>query len=139
MFKRRCKITLDGKLPEGVKKDLAAEIPRHKDKWVVFTLEPINTRSNNQNSFYWAAVVPMVRDKLIEYGNSVDDEDTHEFLKKTGKLTRVIITPDEQVKTLMTTKKLSKAEFEQYLDNIRIWGAEHGLAIPFPNEHIYGI
>lgn len=95
-------------------------------------------RSTSQNNFYWSQIVPRVTAMFREYGNYVDDEDTHEFLKmRVGKLAQVIVLPsNEVVKGLGSTTKLSTMEFEAYLERIRAWVAPWGLVLPFPGEDI---
>ena len=97
-------------------------------------------RSTSQNNFYWSQIVPRVTAMFREYGNYVDDDDCHEFLKmRVGKLAQVIVLPNgEVVKGLGSTTKLSTMEFEAYLERIRAWAAPLGLVLPFPGEDIPG-
>jgi hypothetical protein len=108
-------------------------------KHLVLSLkEQKRKRSLNQNAYYWSVVVEAVTRMFREHGNYVDPEETHEFLKlRVGKLSRVIVTPDgEVVKSLGSTAKLSKMEFEAYLEQVRAWAAQWGCLIPLPNEEV---
>ena len=95
-------------------------------------------RSNNQNAYYWSVIIPAITAMFREYGNNVDGDDVHEFLKlRVGKLAQVFVTPDGEVmKGLGSTTKLSTMEFEVYLEKCRAFAAEHGVAIGLPNEEV---
>ena len=48
-----------------------------------------------------------------------------------------MVTPDGEVlKGLGSTAKLSTLEFEIYMEKCRAFAAEHGVAIPLPNEEV---
>lgn len=128
-----------GKPPTAVLHRLLDAVSLAGDKRLVLTLkEQKRRRSLNQNAYYWGVVVHAVTQMFREHGNYVDPEETHEFLKlRVGKLARVIVTPDgEVVKSLGSTAKLSKMEFEVYLEQIRAWAAQWGCIIPLPNEQV---
>lgn len=128
-----------GRVPASVWQRLGAAVAGLEDKTLVLSLkEQKRKRSLNQNAYYWGVVVEAVTQMFREHGNYVDAEEVHEFLKlRVGKLSRVIVTPDgEIVKSLGSTAKLSKLEFEAYLERVRAWAAEFGCVIPLPNEQV---
>lgn len=95
-------------------------------------------RSLNLNAFYWGFIVTPIMQALRDFGNMVDAEETHEFLKEhVGKLNQIIVTPDGEVhKAPGSTKKMSGSEMVKYIEIVRAWAAEVlGLPLPFPNEH----
>ena len=90
-----------------------------------------DTRSNQQNSFYWSVVVKIMAD----YCGYDRPEDMHEALKE-----RFNSEPRDHkgfIKIKSTTG-LNTVEFEEYLSRIKRWAAEEGLIIPNPNEVDYG-
>jgi hypothetical protein len=128
-----------GKIPTHILHRLIDAVSKAPGNRFVLTLkEQKRKRSLNQNAYYWGVVIPPILALLREHGNYVDAEDVHEFLKlRVGKLSRMIVTPDGEVqKSLGSTAKLSKMEFEAYLERVRAWAAEFGVAIALPNESI---
>lgn len=127
----------DGKIPTAVLHRLMDAVSRLPGKPFVLTLkEQKRKRSLNQNNYYFGVVVPAVTGMFREHGNYYDEHDVHEFLKlRVGKLAQNMLMPDgEVVKSLGSTAKLTTQEFEVYMEKIRAWAAEYGLAIPLPRE-----
>lgn len=94
-------------------------------------------RSDPQNRFYWGVVVPIVTQMFVEYGNEVDAEDVHRFLKgKVGGMTKPIVDRDGAVVTFVvdTSTKLTTYEWEVWMEKIRAWAASIDLFLPYPNE-----
>lgn len=95
------------------------------------------TRSNQQNRFYWSAMIPRLRQGLLEAGYPVfSDEQTHELLKlKYLKSTIINEETGEIIETLGSTRELTTAEFEVFLTSVRSWAAEYlNITLPIPNE-----
>lgn len=129
----------DGQLPDDAELRFIAELAHHSDKDVCITIErKRKKRSLNQNQYYWGVVIPLIRAMLEDYGNEVDDEETHSFLKEhVGKLTSSVV--DSVGRRLAVTKSsasLSTAEFEAYLLRVTAWASQEGVIIPSPNEHL---
>jgi hypothetical protein len=82
-------------------------------------------RSLKQNSYYHGVVVKLLSDFTGYEQGEMHEILKHQFLKK--------VNPDgfEYVKS---TAKLNTTEFEEYLENIKRWGAFLGCVIPDPNE-----
>jgi len=96
---------------------------------VVMVLEKWRqSRSDNQNRYYWGVVVRMIADEL-----GYSDEEAHEaikweFLRKLG----------VRITTVRSTADLSTVEFEEYLSKVRTWASiELNIMIPLPHEVIY--
>jgi len=125
-----------GKLTSYTRDSIKDCLTKYESKYVKITIEESKkTRSPGQNRYYWGIIIPMVKDMFTEYGNVVDSEDVHSFLKlEVGKLTKTIKTP-EKAYTVTSSRNLNTKQFEDYLEAIRAWGAEQGLIIPLPNEH----
>ena len=97
------------------------------------------SRSNPQNRYYWAVIVPLIRERLIELGNvGLSNEDTHYFLKEKFLEGRDIILADgEIVKGEPSTTVLSTSEAMDYYAQIQKFAAEIlDLLIPDPNEQL---
>ncbi|WP_020469687.1 recombination protein NinB [Zavarzinella formosa] len=130
-------IVTHGRLPEEVARQIGAVLRQLDGKRVVVSVkEAKRSRSKNQNAYYWSCVIPPIVDMFRDAGNYADAEDVHEFLKsEVGKLKRVLVTPDGEVKTAPgSTAKLNTMEFEVYLETVRAWAAEYRIEIPLPNE-----
>ena len=120
---------------------LSAEFAHHDGKDICITVErKRKKRSLNQNAYYWSVVIPLIRAKLEEYGNEVDDEETHSFLKEhVGKLTgSVVDSVGRRVAVTKSSASLTTAEFENYLLRVTAWAAQEGVIIPSPGEGRYG-
>jgi hypothetical protein len=86
-------------------------------------------RSSNENRYYFGVVVKMIS----EYTGD-DTDSTHEMLKLQFLIKHREGLPD----TIKSTAKLTTAEFEEYLENVRRWAATFfPLYIPLPNECDY--
>lgn len=92
-----------------------------------------DTRSERQNAYYWGVVIPIFADHLgfppKEY------RECHEYLKY-ERLPIFIKTPaGETIRTARSSASLKTNEFEDYMADLRKWGAEEfALNIPEPNE-----
>ena len=129
----------NGQLGDTAELQFLAELAHHSDKDVCITIErKRKKRSLNQNCYYWGVVIPLVRKLLEEYGNEVDDEETHSFLKEhVGKLTASVVGKSgRRVAITKSSASLSTAEFEEYILKITAWAATEGVVIPSPNEHL---
>lgn len=129
----------DCDIPSDVQFKLLAAFSEHNDKDVCITIErKRKKRSLSQNSYYWGVVIPAVQGLLNEYGNDVDEEETHGFLREhIGKLTASVL--DKNGRRLAIVKSstgLTTAEFEEYMLKVRAWAASEGVQIPEPNENL---
>lgn len=106
---------------------------------VTLTIEKyVRKRSNSQNAFYWAVVIPSVTKSIIETGNEWTDSDSHLmmrslFLKKSFLLN----SEGEFLDKIGSTTELSTAQWEDYITKIRAWSSTVlNTIIPMPNEYI---
>jgi hypothetical protein len=95
-------------------------------------------RSLPQNAYYWAAMLPMVKDGLREVGyNEVKSlDDAHEILKHLF-LKRKLSNDNtgDEIVIPGSTAKLTTIEFNTFIDEVIRWAAEYlGIQIPLPNE-----
>lgn len=121
-------LKLDLKSLEG--KELEIKITKKKKR-----------RSNPQNSYYWAVVVPVVKEGLIDAGFQRDvfsnTNAVHELLKSMfcPKVEVVNKETGEVLELPPTTTNLTTTNMMEYFEDIRQWGAEYlGINIPEPNE-----
>jgi hypothetical protein len=83
-------------------------------------------RSLNQNSYYWGCVLLHV----MEAGGFLTDEEAHDAMRM-----HFLVKRDGPLPTVRSTTELTTAEFEEYLEKIRILAAQMwGEYIPLPNE-----
>ncbi len=89
-------------------------------------------RSNAENRYYWGVIVRMVSDEM-----GIIPEEAHEFLK--GLFLKVgVEAQGKRYEIARSTANLSIADFEDYCEKCREWGAnELSLVIPFPNEIVF--
>ena len=104
----------------------------------LITARDYRKRSNQQNRYYWAVMVPIVRAGLQDLGfdDIEDNEDAHELLKelhlKKSILSRV--TGDE-IPIAGSTRKLTIFEMNEYIERVARWAAEYlGVFIPSPTQ-----
>ena len=86
-------------------------------------------RSLNQNSYYWGAVLKVIGDELGYFPEELHHCFATKFLKK------FIRMGTDDLETYRSTAKLSTVEFEEYLQQVRIFAStELEILVPLPNE-----
>jgi len=93
-------------------------------------------RSMSQNAYYFGVVIPLVQAMLVDYGNDVDPEEVHAFLKEhVGKLVSAVADKDgKRIAIVRSSATLSTVEWEAYMERIKRWAAEQGTFIPDPGR-----
>jgi len=122
----------NGQLSDGAELQFLAELSHHDGKDICVTVErKRKKRSLNQNQYYWGVVIPIIRNVLEEYGNEVDDEETHSFLKDhVGKLTSSVVdSVGRRVAITKSSASLTTGEFENYLLRVTAWAAQEICAL----------
>ena len=92
-------------------------------------------RSNRQNSYYWAVVVVMIRERVRELtGELWTNESIHDWLKVKFNSKEVIF--NDVVETIpKRSSELMVGQFMDYLAKIRTWAMDVlDLDIPEPNS-----
>lgn len=78
-------------------------------------------RSDSQNAYYWGVVLPL----LGEYcGYEV--QEIHEVMR----MKFLLVHPNGRMPFVRSTSDLNTAEFSEYVEQCRRFGAELGVAIP---------
>jgi hypothetical protein len=91
-----------------------------------------NSRTLNQNAYYWGVVVT----RLAGYLGYFPDE-IHEVLKQKFLPAKSIALKNEEVVIPQSTSTLDTIQFEEYLEQIRIWAVRDlEFTLPLPNEDI---
>ena len=114
-------------------------------KFDVWVIPEKAKRSIPQNAFYWGVVL-----KIISIETGDDCESIHEYfkeivfksffdrLKATQGSKEINVSFDVRVyvvKQEVSTTKLTKALFDEYIELIRVWGLEFlGITIPHPTQ-----
>jgi hypothetical protein len=97
----------------------------------------METRSLQQNRYYWKVVVKALQDKAAAEGNPIDKEYAH-------RLAMIAIGHSEYVTRwgIVTlepkpTRDMLVSEYEEILERVRVWAAQHlETDILLPNEGI---
>jgi hypothetical protein len=118
--------TKDGKLVLEKPERYQTYIKSIGNRKVVMVLKtPKKPRSLNQNDYYWAVVVQMIAD---ETGFTPDE--AHEAIKWLFLRKQL-----GNIFTVRSTSILNTIEFENYVEQVRIWAqTELNIKIPLPNE-----
>ena len=97
-----------------------------------------NRRSLLQNSYYWAAVVPLVHEGLRDMGNDVSLQETHDFLKARFNYKEIVNQVTGEVLNVpLSTTELNKEQFGIYIERITQFAAEYlNVTIPAPNSQM---
>jgi hypothetical protein len=104
----------------------------------IATIKKANTRSQNQNAYYWGVVCQLVYEGLKDLGFDTvrNKDDAHEVMKN------LFLTTKEEVNGVTITKvkstrTLSRAEFIDYLTHIETWASDYlSVNIPAPNTQL---
>lgn len=95
----------------------------------------LKKRSQPQNRFYFGPVIQCVREWLNEQGYNFDATETHEFIvRHIWKYTEVTMIDGVPYEKRLSSTKLSTKDWEDNIEKVRQYGAEHGFFVPFPNE-----
>jgi hypothetical protein len=96
-------------------------------------------RSNDQNSYYWGIVVPLVFKGLKDAGfDEVKTVEDAHLIMKSLFLKKFIPGKDgEGMEIVRSTTDLKTIEFSEFLLSVWQWAAEYlGVQIPEPNEQL---
>ena len=139
-YKFTAKVT-NGKFPESEAKMIGHRIKEFDGKFLTIELREFHpTRSNQQNRFVFGVIYPAIKAHLQKFGAVMSIEEIHEFtVARVWCHTQAVVMPDGEVYTKrLSSTKLSKAEWQEFIEVTRAYWAERGLMLPHPNDHIYG-
>lgn len=99
------------------------------------TFKPRKYRTNSQNAYYWAIMVPMIKDGLRDagYDEIKTNNDAHDVLKALFHKKEIINKITGELITTIpgSTVDMSTSEFKQYMEDIAKWAAQN-LSINIP-------
>ena len=125
-------INKNGTLPRIITSLIVKYMRKTQGMLITVTYQAIKpTRSLLQNKYYWGVVIAMLA-REIGYTPEV----MHEYMKEIFLSASYLGMPDGQGLTYHpSTKTLSKKEFDDYIQKIRIWAGDFlSLDIPLPNQ-----
>jgi len=110
--------------------EYAKRLLQETDKPIIITVsKQKRQRSINQNAYYFGVVLKIMGEELGYFVDDLHHALATKFLKK------VIDLGDESIETYRSTATLTTIQFEEYLQNIRIFASsELNIFIPLPNE-----
>lgn len=119
-------VSANGQL--ALPKEILANLSELAGRRVHITVEDCaQTRSDNQNAYYWAAVVKPITDAFNEAGERFDTETVHEILKY--KFLRVVVpdmeTGEVRFDYVRSTTSLKTFEFCLYVEDCARYAAEN--------------
>lgn len=130
---------LKGKFKRNINQILDA-VASFEGKACIFTIEKVKkTRSNNQNSFYWGVVLPIVQSGLKDAtGEFRTSENIHYniLLKMFAPEKEIVnIETGECITEKISSSEMTTSQFMDYIVEIQQWSAEFlNIDIPNPNE-----
>jgi hypothetical protein len=93
-----------------------------------------NKRSNPQNRYYFGLVIPLIQKGIKDMGTELTVLETHEFLKARFNLSELVNEgTGETISVPLSTTRLNKSEFSEYVEKIQLFAAEFlNIIIPDP-------
>jgi len=92
-------------------------------------------RSTPQNRYYWGAVLPIIREALKDLGMQLSTEQVHDMMKFKFLLVEYVTSDGDVIKSIGSSKHLTKEQFNEYIESIKQWASEYlNVYIPDPNE-----
>ena len=129
-----------GNLSPAVRDAISKLLGTLEGKSIKVTISlPRRKRSDPQNRFYYGVILPLVHKFMWDSGVEQDIDIVHIYLKgRVGGMTTCVSDPLTGEVSFITdsSTKLTTGEWEDWITRIRVWAAERGLEIPFPNEEM---
>lgn len=137
-------VEFTGYVSEGMliirrRKDFDIECKRFEGNDVdIVVSKKKSIRSSPQNRYYWAVVVPAVRDGLNDMGHDVNKEDVHDFIKATFNYKEIVNeTTGEVFRLPLSTTRLNKSEFGELIEKVMRFASEYlNVVIPEANASL---
>jgi hypothetical protein len=128
-----------GKLSIHNRQRLLEWARQHPGKNVVIKFERKGSkRSSPQNRYYWGCVIKEITLRLRDLGHQwLTDEDVHDMMKLKFNHEQIVSEEGEVLELPKSTTTLTKTQFAEYVDNIRMWASGFlGINIPDPNQDL---
>lgn len=122
----------------AIKREIMVQVGRLTGLYEFYLKPRKRTRSLDQNSYYFAAVVTPFRDWLREnYGDSqISTDEAHDMLKvKILGLTEKLIPNSQEAITMFPRSKyMTVEEFSEYIEKCAAWLAEFCQIVVVPSD-----
>lgn len=133
---------VNGKLILDDKNALTNYAKEFEGKSVYLELKRLHKpRGSQQVKYYFAVVVPIIRDAFRDLGNEFDTNETHDFLKSMFLYKEVFISEEEVVKvplSLSNSGEVDTLRMSQFIEDCQRWASQTlDVYIPNPNEKTY--
>ena len=125
-----------GKLTLVERDRFAGSLHTLPDGPVTVTVKSVGKRrSSKANRYYRGVVVPLIAQAMADaWGEEVDDDEAHEFLKIRFNL-RTIEAEKTTIELAGSTTRLTTDEFAVYVDKCRHWACQFfNINIPDPEK-----
>jgi hypothetical protein len=95
-------------------------------------------RASQANRYYWGVCIKEITIRLRELGHQwITDEDVHDMMKIKFNYERIVSEQGETLELPKSTTDLTKMQFFEYVENIRMWAAGFlGIDIPDPHQKL---
>mgnify|MGYP002132962240 CR=1 FL=1 len=138
------KAKINSKVKDGnlaVNRSLISKTIKHfEGSEIILTIEKKFTkRSNNQNSFYWVVLIPIIAELLYDStGHFFSEEETHDVLKSNCNYKEIVSeSTGEFTKIPLSTTELTTLEFMQYIEKVEHFVFNYfNVTLPKPNEQL---
>lgn len=127
----------NGKMPDGMRATLANVFPSYAGKKIKLSIsEAKEKRSLDQNSLYWASIVPHVRKARFDMGDPLSIEQVHEDLLAQFSPT-IGCKRADGTKYIRTkrSKEMSVQEMATYITAISGFFATMGYPVPVQDDY----
>jgi hypothetical protein len=101
----------------------------------IIVKKSFNRRSDNQNEYYWAAVIEYFRDGFLDYyGEPCSKEEAHIFLKNKFNYTEMVHPGTGEIERIIRdSRTLDTQEFTDYIEKCRAFIQEwFNITVPDP-------
>jgi hypothetical protein len=111
-----------------------------KEGEYLITIKDSRKRSLHQNAYYWAVMVPMIRQGLYDAGFDEvrKNDDAHEIIKHVLLKKQVVSKQTGEFFDIAgSTASLSIPEFNEFIERVCKWSVEYlNVVIPSPYQQI---
>jgi len=112
-----------------------------EDGYYFVSIKSKKARSLQQNKYYWAVMVPLVKIGLahIGYDEIRTNEDAHNVIKGLFLKKEIVnkISGEVMPGGYKSTTELNTLEFNELIESVQKWAVEYlGIDIPNPNEKL---
>lgn len=106
-----------------VRANAAACLSNGKPLRVIITAEE-KKRNNEQNKFYWGAVLSAIAEQAWVNGRQYDKDTWHEYLARRFGVQEEVTLPDGEIVTRRkSTTQMTVGEFSEYLNRVQAYAA----------------